>query len=100
VLDDLGRSDFKARARRRSWVTGADPVVFCAFDLLAVNGRPLIALPVEERKRQLEQLLTPADLLRAVRRRHMNLPQRDRCQYGCFWQKAVVLQCSRKRTQP
>jgi bifunctional non-homologous end joining protein LigD len=63
VLDDLGRSDFdrlQARARRRRWYEGADPVVFCAFDLLARDGRSLIALPVETRKLQLQQLLTQA----------------------------------------
>lgn len=42
VLDDLGRSDFNRlqdRAGRRRWFHGCDPVVFCAFDLLARDGR-------------------------------------------------------------
>ena len=63
VLDDLGRSDFdrlQDRARRRRWYEGCDPVVFCAFDLLARDGRSLIGLPVEARKAQLSELLTPA----------------------------------------
>ena len=34
-------------------------MVFCAFDLLARDGRSLITLPVEARELQLEQLLTP-----------------------------------------
>jgi bifunctional non-homologous end joining protein LigD len=37
VLDALGRSDFErlhARSRRRGWYTGADAVVFVAFDVL------------------------------------------------------------------
>ena len=41
VLDELGRSDcnrLQDRARRRRGYAGADPVVFCAFDLLAING--------------------------------------------------------------
>lgn len=63
VLDDLGRSDFNRlqdRARRRRWYAGADPVAFCAFDLLAQDGKPLIAQPVEKRKAHLAALLTPA----------------------------------------
>ncbi|MDF2457772.1 MAG: hypothetical protein K0S79_188 [Nitrospira sp.] len=62
VLDDLGRSDFNRlqdRAKRRKWYEGADPVVFCAFDLLARDGRSLIGLPIEARKQQLQELLTP-----------------------------------------
>jgi bifunctional non-homologous end joining protein LigD len=62
VLDDLGRSDFNRlqdRAKRRKWCEGADPVVFCVFDLLARDGRSLIGLPIEARKQQLQELLTP-----------------------------------------
>lgn len=63
VLDDLGRSDFDklhARAKRRRRVEGSDPVTFCAFDLLAVNGSPVMHLPLLVRKKQLGTLLTPA----------------------------------------
>ena len=50
------------RPRRRRWYAGtaADPVVFCAFDLLAHDGEPLIDLPVEIRKARLSKLLNPA----------------------------------------
>jgi bifunctional non-homologous end joining protein LigD len=60
VLDDIGRSDFNRlqdRARRRRWYEGCDPVVFCAFDLLAREGRSMIGEPVERRKEALRQLL-------------------------------------------
>jgi bifunctional non-homologous end joining protein LigD len=63
VLDDLGRSDFNRlqdRARRRCFYPDCDAVTYCAFDLLARDGRSLIALPVQERKRQLAELLSPA----------------------------------------
>lgn len=63
VLDGLGRSDFNRlqdRARRRRWVEGADPVVFCAFDLLAQDGRSLIDTALEKRKARPAKLLTPA----------------------------------------
>jgi bifunctional non-homologous end joining protein LigD len=62
VLDEIGRSDFErlqARARRRRWVPGADPVTFCAFDLLYLDGRNVMALPMVERKAMLRQLLAP-----------------------------------------
>lgn len=64
VLDEIGRSDFdrlQVRARKKRWYAGCDPVVFCAFDLLARDGRSLIALPVEARKLALRELL-PAQL--------------------------------------
>jgi bifunctional non-homologous end joining protein LigD len=62
VLDEIGRSDFErlqTRARRRRWVPGADPVTLCAFDLLHLNGRNVMALPLLERKAMLRQLLAP-----------------------------------------
>ena len=46
VLDELGRSDYKRlqdRARRRCFYPDCDPVVFCAFDLLALQRRLLAA---------------------------------------------------------
>jgi bifunctional non-homologous end joining protein LigD len=62
VLDDLGRSDFDRlhdRARRRRWYEGADPVTYCAFDLLMLNGDDIMTLPLLERKMLLAQLLQP-----------------------------------------
>jgi bifunctional non-homologous end joining protein LigD len=62
VLDELGRSDFNRRqdrARRRCFYPECDAVTFCAFDLIARDGHSLIGLPVEQRKLQLHQLLTP-----------------------------------------
>lgn len=62
VLDTLGRSDFERlqeRARRRRWHVGADRVTLCAFDLLYLDGRNVMALPLAERKAMLEQLLRP-----------------------------------------
>jgi bifunctional non-homologous end joining protein LigD len=63
VLDERGVSDFNRlqdRARRRCFYPDCDPVVFCAFDLLALDGRSLVGQPVEERKGQLAALLSPA----------------------------------------
>src|SRR4051812_4359693 len=60
VLDDIGRSDFErlqARARRRRRYAGCDPVTLCAFDLLYLDGRNVMALPLGERKAMLQRLL-------------------------------------------
>lgn len=62
VLDELGRSDFNKlnlQARRRRRVASADPVVFCVFDLLVEAGSSLLGEPLLERKRRLEELMTP-----------------------------------------
>jgi bifunctional non-homologous end joining protein LigD len=62
VLDAIGRSDFNRlqdRARRRRRAPGSDPVTLCAFDLLVVDGRNVMALPLVERKAMLQQLLAP-----------------------------------------
>lgn len=59
VLDDIGRSDFNrlhARARMRGWRPGADPVVFCVFDVLVQAGQSVMGLPLTERKRRLAKL--------------------------------------------
>ncbi len=56
---ELGRHRLQDRAKRRKWYEGADPVVFCAFDLLVRDGRSLIGLPIEGRKQQLQELLSP-----------------------------------------
>ena len=59
-----GRPSF-ARLQRRMHVTGRDsvaalaaeiPVVYAIFDLLEIDGEPLITLPYEARRSQLEQL--------------------------------------------
>lgn len=59
-LDHIGRSDFNrlhARAARRRWYAGCDPVTLCAFDLLFENGRNIMGLPLMERKLRLQRLL-------------------------------------------
>jgi bifunctional non-homologous end joining protein LigD len=62
VLDDIGRSDFNCledRAKRRRWYPGCDPVTLCAFDVLYVDGRNVMGLPLMERKELLRELLDP-----------------------------------------
>jgi bifunctional non-homologous end joining protein LigD len=59
VLDDMGRSDFdrfRTRALRKGWYEGADPVVYCVFDLLVDKGIDITRLPLIERKKRLAEL--------------------------------------------
>lgn len=58
VLDDIGRSDFDrlhARARKRR-ADPSQPVVFCAFDVLAAKGKSVMGRPLIERKKLLDPL--------------------------------------------
>ncbi|WP_231909629.1 hypothetical protein [Cupriavidus nantongensis] len=60
MLDDIGRSDFErlqSRARRRGWYRGAEPVVYCVFDILVGNGKDLRGQPLQRRKAALRKLL-------------------------------------------
>jgi bifunctional non-homologous end joining protein LigD len=62
VLDDIGRADFdalQARALRRRFTAGDPPVTYCVFDLLVLDGRSVMGLPLLERKALLRQLLEP-----------------------------------------
>lgn len=61
VLDDIGRSDFNrmhARAAKRRW-DPLNPVAYCAFDLLVLNGTSVMDRTYEERKALLFELLAP-----------------------------------------
>jgi bifunctional non-homologous end joining protein LigD len=70
VLDEIGRSDFErthARSARRGFPAGADPVVYCAFDLLVHGGRDIRGEALEVRKALLAKLLArPLDAVLLV----------------------------------
>lgn len=65
IADEHGRTDFAAlQAYEKS---GRGEVVYMAFDLLAVDGEDLRALPLRERKQKLDAVLRGApDCLRTV----------------------------------
>ena len=54
ALDEKGRSSFQLL---QDIAQEKAPIVYYAFDLLRLNGKNLQALPIEERKAQLEELL-------------------------------------------
>jgi ATP-dependent DNA ligase len=67
IPDKVGRMDEEALAARTvdGAVTGAAPV-YLAFDLLWVNGRPIIAQPLQRRRDQLAGAIQPGAELVAV----------------------------------
>jgi bifunctional non-homologous end joining protein LigD len=53
ALDEHGRATFSAMQQAKNGTT----YLYVAFDLLEVDGEPIIDLPLSERRRRLEQLL-------------------------------------------
>jgi bifunctional non-homologous end joining protein LigD len=53
ALDENGRPSFSAMQQGKA----GTPIVYEAFDLLEVDGEPLVDLPLRERRARLEQLL-------------------------------------------
>jgi bifunctional non-homologous end joining protein LigD len=53
ALDEAGRSSFSAMQQGKA----GTPIVYYVFDVLEVEGEPLIDLPLVERRKRLEQLL-------------------------------------------
>jgi bifunctional non-homologous end joining protein LigD len=53
ALDEAGRSSFSAMQQGKA----GTPLVFYVFDVLEVEGEPLVDLPLVERRKRLEKLL-------------------------------------------
>ena len=53
ALDEAGRSSFSEMQQLKP----STPLVYYVFDLLEVEGQPLVDLPIEERRARLEELL-------------------------------------------
>ena len=68
ALDEDGRPDFSLLQERISLGRTGKPVplVFQAFDLLYLDGRSLLDVPLEDRKRLLQLVVQP-DVARAAR---------------------------------
>ncbi len=67
ALDESGRPDFSLLQERISEARSgrsAPPFVFQAFDLLHLDGRSLLDVPLEQRKRLLELVLRPSTRVR------------------------------------
>jgi len=53
ALDESGRSSFSAMQQAKP----GTPIVYYVFDLLEVDGEPVVDLPLVERRKRLEQIL-------------------------------------------
>ena len=65
VVDRTGRGNAPALARRLAGKTGS-PVAFLAFDLLVLDGRPLLGTPLTRRRELLRRVLRPGEEVVAV----------------------------------
>jgi bifunctional non-homologous end joining protein LigD len=65
VVDRMGRCNGRALARRLAGKTGS-PVAFLAFDLVVLDGRPLLSTPLTRRRELLRRVLRPGEELVAV----------------------------------
>ena len=67
AIDEQGRASFSAMQQ------GGRPLVYYVFDLLELEGEPLVQLPFTERRERLEEILDRAQpdgaALRGLRRR-------------------------------
>ena len=60
VCSMIGRSDFgrlQKRSMLKGWKPGADPVVYCVFDILVSDGRDVMSTPLQVRKEALARTL-------------------------------------------
>jgi ATP-dependent DNA ligase len=65
VVDEAGRLDHEEMARRLAGAPGR-PMSYLAFDLLDLDGRSLLNLPLDKRRALLRQVLRPGDEVVAV----------------------------------
>lgn len=65
VVDRAGRAD-RAALRRRLAGTAGPSVAYLVFDLLYLDGRPLLGLPLERRRQALRTVLSPGEVVVAV----------------------------------
>jgi bifunctional non-homologous end joining protein LigD len=65
AVDDAGRADAAELARRIAGKPGR-PVAFLAFDVLHLDGRSLLAMPLHKRRDLLRRILHPGDEVLAV----------------------------------
>lgn len=95
VVDPSGRADPAELARRLAGEPGR-PVAFLAFDLLHLDGRPLLSMPLERRRDQLRRVLHPGDEVLAV----PAIPGEGLALYAAVAAQGLAGILARQRTSP
>ena len=95
VVDATGRAD-PAELERRLAGEGGRAVAFLAFDLLDLDGRPLLSMPLERRRDQLRRVLRPGDEVLAV----PAIPGEGRALFAAVAAQGLAGILARQRTSP
>jgi hypothetical protein len=95
VVDASGRNDPAELARRLAGEPGR-PVAYLAFDLLHLDGVPLLSMPLERRRDQLRRVLRPGDEVLAI----PAIPAEGRALYAAVAAQGLAGVLARQRTSP
>ena len=95
VVDASGRADPAELARRLAGEPGR-PVAYLAFDLLHLDGVPLLSMPLERRRDQLRRVLRPGDEVLAI----PAIPAEGRALYAAVAAQGLAGVLARQRTSP
>ncbi|MCI0584031.1 MAG: hypothetical protein L0227_14300, partial [Chloroflexi bacterium] len=95
VVDPIGRADPIELARRLAGEPGR-PVAYLAFDLLDLDGRPLLSQPLERRRDQLRRVLRPGDEVLAV----PAIPGEGRALFAAVAAQGLAGILARQRSSP
>jgi bifunctional non-homologous end joining protein LigD len=95
VVDAAGRADPKELATRIAGRAGR-PVAYLAFDLLHLDGRSLIGLPLSRRRQLLRRVLRPGDEVVAV----PAIAEEGRALFDAVAAQGIAGVMARQRTSP
>lgn len=95
VVDAAGRADPATLERRLAGEAGR-PVAFLAFDLLDLDGRPLLSLALEKRRDLLRRVLRPGDEVLAV----PAIPGEGRALFAAVAAQGLAGILARQRSSP
>jgi bifunctional non-homologous end joining protein LigD len=95
VVDGTGRADAAELARRLAGDSGR-PIAFLAFDLLDLDGRPLLSMALERRRELLRKVLRPGDEVLAV----PAIPGEGRALFAAVAAQGLAGILARQRSSP
>jgi len=84
------------RPRRVDALARTIPVVYLAFDVLALDGRTMTGFPLDERRRVLEEILVPSDAVQIS----PAVPGEGRALYGAVAARGLEGIVAKRRSSP